>query len=106
MSENVEVPGPVVPSQDQEAITVSAEVLLAQIVAHVGEEFVIIPTNGWVSIIDTIQNSSDEGLAQELENLRVPVIPVSLTPDSKPAEESLIITPNDMPQGESKIIMP
>ena len=96
---------PVPPSQDQEAITVSPEMLLAQIVSHIGEEFVIIPTDGWQRIVKTIQSSNDKDLAKNLENLGVPVVPISLSPNTKPEEESLIILPDDMPKGDSKIIL-
>jgi len=98
--------------QGQEAFTVSAEMLLAQIVQAVGEEFVIIPTSGWQKIVTTIQDYSksaqnsltnDEDLLKILEGLGIPVIPVSLAPKQ---EESLIIMPNDTPKGESKIIIP
>ena len=103
MSELKESRVPPMPSQDQEAMTVSPEMLLAQIVATVGEEFVIIPTAGWISIVDVIQKSSDKGLSDQLEGLKVPVIPVSLAPKK---EEKLIITPNDTPEGDSHIILP
>ena len=90
-----------IPSQEQEAITVTPEMLLAQIVAHIGEEFVVIPTNGWIKIVETIKSSKDESLADVLQALGVPVIPVSLAPKK---EESRIITPGDMPKGDGKII--
>jgi ferredoxin-fold anticodon binding domain-containing protein len=93
----------------QEAITVSAEMLLAQIVSIIGEEFVVIPTGGWMSIVHTLQeydsrDDKSESILTIMEGLGVPVIPVSLSP--KKDEESRIITPNDMPKGESNIIMP
>jgi len=101
--EGEEVRVPPMPSQDQEAITVTPEMLLAQIVHHVGEEFVIIPTKGWFQVVKTVQESSDEGLADRLEKLGIPVIPVSLAPRREPNQ---IITPDDMPVGDSKIIIP
>lgn len=76
--------------------------LLAQIVTHVGEEFVIIPTDGWMRIVQTIQESTDKDLVEKCEKLGVPVIPVSLAPKK---EESLIITPDNMPEGDAKIIL-
>ena len=92
---------------EQEAITVSPEMLLAQIVANVGEEFVIIPTAGWMAIVGVIKDydsgNHDIPLLEELENLGVPVIPVSL---AKKKLESSIIMPHDTPQGDSKIILP
>lgn len=94
---------PPVPSQDQEAITVTPEMLLAQIVNYIGEEFVIIPTNGWMNIVKTIQESSDEDLDKRLEALGIPVIPVSLAPKEQ-NEKSRIITPGNMPEGDGKII--
>jgi hypothetical protein len=92
----------------QEAMTVSPELLLAQIVSTIGEEFVIVPTSGWVAIVTVLQEydsreDKSESLLQILEELGVPVIPVSL---ASKEEENRIITPNDIPQGDSKIIMP
>lgn len=101
MSEDKRVPP--MPSQDQEAITVSADMLLAQLVGAVGPEFVVIPTQGWFDIVQELQKSTDEGLADRLQALQIPVVPVSLAPKE---EENRIITPDDMPQGESKIILP
>jgi len=92
-----------VPMMEQEAVNVTPEGLLAQIVALIGPEFVIIPTAGWQAVVKTIQSSEDKDLAQHLEDLRVPVIPVSLAPVK---EESRILTPNGMPAGESRIILP
>lgn len=98
--------------QGQEAITVSAEMLLAQIVNSVGEEFVIIPTDGWMMIVKTIQKYTEDAMSEEgtkenllknLEGLGIPVVPVSLAPKE---EESRIIMPNDIPAGDSTIITP
>ena len=89
-----------------ETATLTPELLLAQIVAHVGEEFVIIPTGGWMKIVETIrdyQEDKDDNLLEILEGLGIPVIPVSL---AKKEEESRIIMPTDAPQEESRIIMP
>lgn len=93
--------------QEQEAITVTPEMLLAQIVAHIGPEFVIIPLDGWSAIVKTIkdyQKDKDDNLLEILESLGVPVVPVSLA--GKKEEESSIIMPNGVPQGESRIITP
>lgn len=105
MSDSQEVPEPNV--DGQEAVTVSPEMLLNQIVAHVGEEFVIIPTGGWMKIVETIQEYKEEDgkLLEILEGLGVPVVPVSLAPKKK-EDESRIIMPSDTPEGDSKIIMP
>ena len=103
MSEQVDPRVPPMPSQDQEAVTVSPEMLLAQIVQVIGPEFVVIPTAGWFKIVETLRESSDETLLQTLEDLRVPVVPVSLAPQQP---KSPIIMPNDAPPGESRIIKP
>jgi hypothetical protein len=97
-----------VPQMGQEAITVSAEMLLAQIVGAIGEEFVVIPTHGWMAIVQTLQewqnseHDEDDDLLEKLENLGVPVIPVSLTSKE---EEKRILTPDDI-RGDSRIIIP
>ena len=95
---------------------VTPDMLLAQIVTHIGEEFVVIRMDGWAAIVGTIKDSSDEGLLQTMDDLKIPVIPISLK-GKPPEDESLIIKPNDtqdsgiimpndVPQGDSKIIMP
>ena len=96
--------------QGQEAMTVSPKVLLAQLVSFVGEEFVVIPTGGWMAIVETLQNidkakpeDRPESILEVMEGLGVPVVPVSLCAKE---EESNIIMPNDVPEGESRIIMP
>ena len=92
---------------EQEAVTVNAEMLLAQIVSAIGEEFVIIPTRGWMMIVNALREyqagDKEENLLDILEALQVPVIPVSLAP--KEEEEKRILTPEDI-RGESRIIMP
>lgn len=103
MSEQVDPRVPPMPSEMQEAVVVTPEILLGQIVNVVGQEFVVIPTQGWVDIVKTITESSDEGLADRCQALKVPVIPVSLSPKEP---DSPIITPDNMPRGESKIILP
>ena len=101
MENEVKQEGPKTPSQDQEAITVTPEMLLVQIVSHIGEEFVVIPTNGWMKVVETIQESEDKGLSDQLQKLGIPVVPVSL---AQKEEESRIITPDGMPKGGGKII--
>ena len=81
---------------------VSPDMLLAEIVKHIGPDFVVIPMKGWGSIVKVIQDYKDEQLLDDMENLKVPVVPVSLTPKD---EESRIILPTDAPKGESKIIV-
>ena len=101
MSEQAEV-------QQQEAVTVSPEMLLAQLVNVVGEEFVVIPTGGWMKIVETL-NKIDESVEKPrsiidiMEGLGVPVVPVSL---AKKDKDTKILTPDDIPQGDSRIIMP
>jgi len=107
MSENskeineVEVP-------NEEQMTVTPDMLLAQIVSYIGEQFVVIPTGGWLKIVKTLQEYDPEkdgdDLISLMEGLKVPVIPISLVP--KNAEDSNIITPNGMPSGDSNIILP
>ena len=95
-------------TQEQEAVTVTPEMLLAQIVAHIGPEFVVIPSNGWMTIVKALHDfdkDGEENVVDVMQGLGVPVIPVSLAGKSE-EDESKIILPNDMPQGESKIIMP
>ena len=94
--------------QDQVAQTVSPEVLLNQLVHFVGEEFVVIPLDGWMKIVKALQDidaadEKPESLIEVMESLEVPVVPVSL---ASKEEESKIILPNDAPDGESRIIMP
>lgn len=85
--------------------TVTPEVLLAQIVSYIGEEFVVIPASGWMNIVTTIQDydksDKEESIISNLEKLGVPVVPISL---SAKEEESRIITPNAAPGGDSRII--
>jgi len=101
--ENVEISK--VSDVPEEPMTVSPEMLLAQIVSYIGEDFVVIPTGGWAKIVETIKEydskKTDENLLDMLQNLGVSVIPVSLAPK----EESSIIMPSDIPQGNSKIIV-
>ena len=94
--------------QGQEAVTVSPEMLLAQLVNVVGEEFVVIPTGGWMAIVNELKKIDEavgkpESILKIMEGLGVPVVPVSL---AKKEEESNILTPDDIPEGESRIIMP
>lgn len=101
---------PPMPSQDQEALTVTPEMLLAQIVNNIGNEFVVIPTGGWAKVVETIGEIEKEikeidasvSILQRFQDLQIPVIPVSLAPKE---EESRIITPTDMPTGDSNIIL-
>lgn len=88
---------------NEEAQVISAEVLLANLVTILGEDFVVIDLFGWGEIVRTIHESSDETLLDKLDALKVRVIPVSLQPKK---EESRILLPNGMPQGDSKIIIP
>jgi len=87
------------------SMTVSPDMLLAQIVSHIGEDFVVIPTGGWACIVRAIKDydpkETEETLLDILQGLGVPVIPVSLSPK----EESSIIMPSDMTKGDSKIIV-
>lgn len=94
--------------QEQEATTVSPEMLLNQLVAYVGEEFVVISTGGWMTIVKALQDidESDEkpdSIISIMEGLKVPVVPVSL---ASKKEESSIIMPDSALDGESRIIMP
>jgi hypothetical protein len=95
--------------KEQQTETVTPEILLAQIVSAIGEEFVVIPLEGWVTIVENIhqytqkaqsEEGTKENLLEIMESLKVPVIPVSLSKK----EESRIITPDGMPAGDSKII--
>ncbi len=108
MSEIPEVAPVDVPDGPKPPSVVTPEILLAQIVSHIGEEFVVIPTDGWMKIVKAIQDfdkseNLDENLLETLEGLGIPVVPVSL---AKKDEASKIIMPNDTPDGDSKIIMP
>lgn len=90
-----------------EQVTISPEVLLAQLVNFVGEEFVVIPTAGWMKIVETLQDidkaeEKPESIIKIMEELGVPVVPVSLAKK----DEGKIITPNGTPDGESRIIIP
>jgi len=92
----------------QEACTVNAELFLAQLSLVVGEEFIAIPTAGWMLFIQTLQeweeeeDHGDETLSERLEKLQIPIMPVSLT---RKEDERRILTPDDI-RGESRIITP
>lgn len=92
----------------EEQVVISAEVLLAQLVNVVGENFVVIPTSGWQAIVQTLMGIDEneekpESIVKIMENLGIPVVPVSL---SKKEEPSPILMPDDVPEGEGRIIMP
>ena len=79
----------------------SAEMVLAEIANHIGPEFVAMPLNGWIAIVSKMKELEEEhnvSFVKELEELQVPVIPISMVPK----EESRIITPNE----GSRIITP
>ena len=94
--------------QEEQQLTVTPDMLLAQIVSYIGEEFVVIPTAGWLKIVKTLKEYDPEkderSLLDIMEGLKIPVIPISLVP--KDVDESRIITPNDTPAGDSNIILP
>lgn len=83
---------------EQVAMAVTPEMLLAQIVGMIGEEFVVIPISGWAEIFTAVKPFLEDGT---IELSDIPVIPVSLAKK----EESRIILPNDTPTGDSNIIL-
>lgn len=89
----------------EETMTVTPEALLGQIVSYIGEEFVVIPTSGWQAIVKSLHEYKDDSggtIIEILEKLKIPVIPISLSPKE---EESRIILPNDTPKNGSNIIV-
>lgn len=95
------------PLSEQSSMIVQPDELLAQIVAFIGGDFVVMPTLGWMKIVKTIQKyekgDKKENLLDILEGLNVSIIPVSLSPKQ---DESRIITPTGTPIGDSNIITP
>jgi hypothetical protein len=87
----------------------SAEVLLSQLVNIVGPDFMVLPLQGWVAILQTIHEFEEdhedvlkEKISEKLNDLNIPAVPVQLAPKE---EERRIITPDDI-RGESRIITP
>ena len=90
---------------DDDNPVVSAEILLASIVNNIGPQFMVVPIDGWKTILKTLSEYDEKykddedyvSIVDTLNNHRIPMIPVSLVPKK---EESHIVTPN------SNIVMP